>query len=89
MYIEFRLPTGAGGQAATMANHFLNKELHNWSDQYNIPYNTKIHKYTKRITFDDEATYSFFAMTWNPTTKRFRSHFLDYRLVEPMDTRDK
>jgi hypothetical protein len=89
MYIEFKLPSGVGGQAASMVNHLLNQELHNWADKYNIAYNTKVFKYTKRITFDDDTTYSFFAMTWNPTNKKFRSHFLNYRLVEPMDTRDK
>lgn len=89
MYIEFQLPRGASGQAAALANKLLTQELHAWSDQYSIPYNSKIFKYTKRVTFDDDTTYSFFAMTWNPTNKKFRSHLLDYRLVEPMNTRDK
>lgn len=84
MYIEFALPTGSGGQAAAYVNSLLNKELHAWSDKYNIPYNTKIHKYTKRITFDDNETYSFFALTWNPETEKFRSYLLNYRLIEPM-----
>lgn len=85
MYIEFALPSGAGGQAAAYVNSLLNQELHAWSDQYGIPYNTKIHKYTKRVTFDDEETYSFFALTWNPTNKKFRSNLLKFRLVEPMN----
>lgn len=85
MYIEFTLPTGAGGQAAQYVNSLLNRELHKWSDQYNIPYNTKVVKYTKRITFDDDRTYAFFALTWNPQHEKFRSHLLKYRLVEPMN----
>ena len=85
MYIEFTLPTGAGGQAAIMVNHLLNKELHDWSDQYGIPYNTKVVKYTKRITFDDNETYSFFALTWNPKNKKYRNNLLKYRLIEPMN----
>ena len=85
MYIEFTLPTGAGGQAAQYVNSLLNKELHEWSDQYNIPYNTKIVRYTKRITFDDEKNYAFFALTWNPKNTQFKSYLLDYRLIEPMN----
>ena len=66
MYIEFSLPQAAAGQAAIHANHIINGELHAWSDRHNIPYNVKNIKYFKRITFDDDAHYSFFAMTWNP-----------------------
>jgi hypothetical protein len=85
MYIEFTLPTGAGGTAASFVNGLLNQELHAWSDRYNIPYNTKLVKYTKRITFDHDETYSFFAMTWNPQHKKFRNNLLNYRLIEPMN----
>ena len=84
MYIEFTLPKGAGGHAAAYVNSLLNKELHAWADQYNISYNTKTVKYTKRITFDDNETYSFFALTWCPTTEDFRDYLLEYRLIEPM-----
>jgi hypothetical protein len=69
MYIEFQLPNGAAGQAAVHANHVLNHFLHKWSDRYNIPYNTKLHKYNKRITFDKDYHYSLFALTWNPGKK--------------------
>lgn len=69
MYIEFSLPQGAYGQAALHANHIINGELHAWSDRYDIPYNVKNVKYFKRITFDDDAHYAFFAMTWNPDQK--------------------
>jgi hypothetical protein len=69
MYIEFSLPTGAAGQAAAHANHIINRALHEWSDHYDIPYNVKNVKYFKRITFDVDAHYAFFAMTWNPERK--------------------
>lgn len=65
MYIEFSLPNGAAGQGAAEANHIITYYLHEWSDRYNIPYNVKNVKYFKRITFDDDAHYSLFAMTWN------------------------
>jgi len=69
MYIEFSLPQGAAGQAALHANHIISQALHEWSDRYDIPYNVKNVKYFKRITFDDDAHYAFFAMTWNPDKK--------------------
>ena len=69
MYIEFSLPHGAAGQAAAHASYIINRALHEWSDRYDIPYNVKNIKYFKRITFDDDAHYAFFAMTWNPDRK--------------------
>jgi len=69
MYIEFSLPNGSAGQAAAHSNNLITRALHEWSDKYNIPYNTKLIKYTRRITFDDDAHYAFFAMTWNPDKK--------------------
>lgn len=71
MYIVFDLSKSRLGKDI----HSINRALHVWSDCYNIPYNTKFHKLTKRITFDNEETYSFFAMTWTGP---------EYRLVEPM-----
>ncbi len=68
MYIEFRLGT-ANGDGAAHANMIINNALHEWSNRYEIPYNTKIIKYTKRITFDQDEHYSLFAMTWNPDRK--------------------
>ena len=73
MYIEFRLVAGGNGHgaqsAAAHANHIINSALHEWSNKYQIPYNTKIVKYTKRITFDSDESYSLFAMTWNVDQK--------------------
>ena len=69
MYIEFSLPHGAAGQAAIHASHIITRALHEWSHRYDIPYNVKNIKYFKRITFDDDAHYAFFAMTWNPDRK--------------------
>ena len=68
MYIEFRLGS-KDGHGAAQANMIINNALHAWSDRYEVPYNTKIIKYTKRITFDQDEHYSLFAMTWNPDRK--------------------
>lgn len=85
MYIEFRLPTGAGGMAAQYTNSVLNRNLHEWSERYGIPYNKKIHKWTVRITFDDDKFYDFFAITWNPKSENMLSYLTNYRFVEPMN----
>ena len=71
MYIEFSLPHGAAGQAAAHASRIITRALHEWSDRYNIPYNVKNVKYIKRVTFDDDAHYAFFAMTWNPDRRYY------------------
>ena len=85
MYIEFQLPTGAGGMAAQYTNSVLNRNLHDWSDQHNIPYNKKIHKWTVRVTFDNDAHYTVFALTWNPKDENMRHYLANYRFIEPMN----
>jgi len=69
VYIEFSLPNGSAGQAAAHANRIITLALHEWAGKYNITFNSKTIKYTKRVTFDDDANYSLFAMTWNPDKK--------------------
>ena len=70
MYIEFSLPHGdAPAQAAFHANMIINNELVLWSQKYQVPYTTKIVKYIKRVTFEQDEHYSLFAMTWNPDRK--------------------
>jgi len=85
MYIEFSLPQGSAGQAAAHANRIITLALHEWSDRYNIPYNSKIHKLTKRVTFDDDSSYSLFTMTWN-LDKKF--HVLGrWRIVSDLNNK--
>ena len=69
MYIEFSLPNGSAGQAAAHSNRMITMALHEWSTKYDIPFNTKTIKYIKRVTFENDEHYSFFAMTWNPDKK--------------------
>ena len=85
MYIEFSLPNGSAGQAAAHANRIITLALHEWSDKYNIPYNVKNIKYFKRVTFDQDEHYSFFAMTWNPDK---RIHVLSkWRIVSDLNNK--
>lgn len=84
MYIEFALPTGAGGQAAQYVSHLIRLELQAWAKKYDVKYQSKSWKYTIRVTFDDNSIYSLFAMTWMPTADNFTSYLSNYRLIEPM-----
>lgn len=85
MYIEFQLPIHTTSQGAARANQILTQALHAWSDQYSIPYIVKNHKLVKRITFDDDAQYSFFAMTWNvDKTYRFLAR---WRIVSDLNNK--
>ena len=86
MYIEFSLPTGAAGQGALYANQAINRALQEWSDLYDISFNSKNIKFFKRVTFDNDAHYAFFAMTWNPTGKH---HSLSrWRIVSDLNNKN-
>lgn len=85
MYVEFRLPTGAGGMAAQYTYGMLSRNLRAWSEQYSIPHQKKLVKYIVKVTFDNDESYSFFALTWQPNSDQFSSYLTNYRLVEPMN----
>ena len=59
MYIEFYVPEA-------FSDRVVIAELHNWSDRYQVPYHTKQVKDYRRVTFDHDHLYDFFAMSWNP-----------------------
>jgi hypothetical protein len=69
MYIEFTLPTGAGGMAASHALAMIRDELYDWAAKYDVEYKTKVFKYTLRVTFDSDELYTLFGITWNPDRK--------------------
>ena len=85
MYVEFRLPTGAGGIAAQYTYGQLSQNLSAWSEKYGIPHQKKLNKYIVKVTFDHDESYSFFALTWQPKSSQMLSYLTDYRLVEPMN----
>lgn len=87
MYIEFILPQAPGGMAYQLYNNLLDRELQAWSNQFAVKYTVKNIKFTKRVTFDDDALYSFFSMTWNPKNDLLHIDMLNYRLIEPMHSR--
>ena len=82
MYIEFRLPTGAGGQAAAHANYMLKQKLEQWSALYGIHLRRKTVKYTVRVTFDDDRFYTYFATTWKSANS-----WQDFRIISDLNNR--
>ncbi len=67
MYIEFRLPMGAGGVAAGTALTHINIDIDDWARKHEIKsHRTKLHKYTYRLSLSSDKDYTYFAMTWNP-----------------------
>lgn len=85
MYIEFQLPRGAGGITATHALSVLCDRLRSWAKKYNIEYRQKIIKYTLRVTFDSDESYTLFAMTWIVDSKH--PSWTNYRLITDLNNK--
>jgi hypothetical protein len=85
MYIEFQLPSGAGGQTASYALSIVQKKLVLWAAKYRVEYRTKIFKYTLRVTFDSDESYTLFALTW--TTDPKHPSWTSYRLVTDLNNK--
>ena len=68
MHVEFKLPTGAGGQAAHYSCTVLNRELARWSDLYGFHYETQITYYKLSVRFQEDTAITMFALSW-PMTK--------------------
>ena len=64
MHVEFRLPSGAGGQAAHYSCSTLNRELARWRDLYGFQYTTTVTYYKLTVLFADEQAYTVFALSW-------------------------
>lgn len=69
MYIEFRLPNGAGGMAAGYALGAIRNDIEAWAKKHAISYRTKLHKYTLRLCLNSDKEYTQFALTWNPNNE--------------------
>ena len=86
MYIEFRLPRGAGGpDQASYALSIVQKKLVVWVAKYEVEYRTKVVKYTLRVTFDSDESYTLFAMTWVPHPDH--PEWTSYRLVTDLNNK--
>jgi len=86
MYIEFRLPRGAGvPDQASYALSIVQKKLVLWAARYEVEYRTKVFKYTLRVTFNSDESYTLFAMTWVPHPDH--PEWTSYRLVTDLNNK--
>ena len=86
MYIEFRLPRGAGGpDQASYALSIVQKKLVLWAAKYEVEYRTKVFKYTLRVTFDSDESYTLFALTWVPDPRH--PSWTNYRLITDLNNK--
>jgi hypothetical protein len=67
MHVEFKLPTGAGGQAAHYSCSILNRELTRWSGLYGFSYTTTVTYYRVTVHFDQDQAVTMFALSWPMT----------------------
>jgi len=74
MYIEFQQPPD-----------FVRNKLSAWAVKYNIKYRTKVVKYTLRVTFDSDESYTLFALTWVPDSKH--PSWTNYRLITDLNNK--
>ena len=67
MLIEFDIVGGGPkGRAASTNARIVVDELEKWSERYQIAIHIKHRKNTVILCFDDEKTYSFFGLTFDP-----------------------
>ena len=78
MYIEFKLPENINGASLLL----LRRSILDWSEKHQIPYTDKTIKHTYRVCFDQDESYSFFALTYPQT-----QHFLQYRIVSDLNNK--
>lgn len=84
MYLVFDLPSGAGGMAAAHVLGELRSAFTKWSERYEIPHKTKVHKYTVRLIFSNESDYHFFMWSWDPSIYMPRHpNWARYTVVNP------
>ena len=86
MYIEFRLPRGAGGpDQASYALSIVQKKLVLWAAKYEVEYRTKVFKYTLRVTFDSDEYYTLFGLTWVLDPKH--PSWTNYQLISDLNNK--
>ena len=78
MYIEFRLPSGAGGVAAGYASSRIRRAIEAWTAKYNISYRTKVVKYTLRLCLERDEDYAFFQLSWDPDFEWAKNYSVVY-----------
>jgi hypothetical protein len=69
MYIEFQLPPLNNGSYYSRSLAEICRAIDNWSMKYRMLYTEQLSGEVYRIQFEDEDTYSFFCITWDPVPR--------------------
>lgn len=64
MYIEFKLPSGAGGMAALHASYYIRKRMQAWAEEHNIKITSEHTGYRMTYKFSRDYDYTVFALSW-------------------------
>ena len=88
MYIEFDLQPKvhlAPNHAQHDAQSTIQGAMNSWAHRHGIlHYRENTIKYKHRVTFDQEQTYLFWAMTWNPEQNEILAQ---YRIVSDLNNK--
>lgn len=86
MYLEFRLPNGAGGMAAGYTKQAIRKQLTSVSEQYNLTVTKEVTMpYRYRIKLASEKEYTMFALVWNVKNSYFKYTTWHESINSPID----
>jgi hypothetical protein len=58
--------------------------MNSWGNQHSIQFREKTINYKYRVTFDQDQTYSFWAMTWNPKQTQTLAQ---YRIISDLNNK--
>lgn len=73
MYIEFRLPSGAGGMAAGHTKQAIIKQLNSICTTYHIQLAQQVQQpYRFRVSFKQSKDYTIFALVWDIKNTYFK-----------------
>ena len=81
MYLEFRIQDNVPRMVIARAHAAIGTNLAEWAEKYNIRYRQKIHKHTLRVTFNEDESYTLFALTW------VAPEWTTYRLVSDLNNK--
>lgn len=64
MYIVFKLPSGAGGQAALHVSKKISDKVYTWANTHNVSITAKHSGYRICFTLAKPKDYTLFALSW-------------------------
>lgn len=81
MYIEFKLPTGAGGMTALHASKYILKRMREWAELHNIKITSEHTGYRMAFMLENPRDYTLFVLSWQTDSSRW----VNYTIVNDED----